>query len=159
MKYFKKLVGERIYLSPMCIEDAEKYVIDFSENLDGNDKLNIVSDTIAYRFRARSGADQDNNVFYNDIPAAGEEASYHFVETTFDELKEREFIIPVNNKAFYVELINIVNEDFDLDALNAAADAMRPIDQGGEGITISTTTAWAPFEARIARTPYIMVED
>ena len=26
MKYFKKLVGEGIYLSPMCIDDAEKYV-------------------------------------------------------------------------------------------------------------------------------------
>lgn len=26
MKYFKKLMGERIYLSPMCVEDAEKYV-------------------------------------------------------------------------------------------------------------------------------------
>ncbi|MBP3708035.1 MAG: GNAT family N-acetyltransferase [Clostridia bacterium] len=26
MKYYKKLVGDRIYLSPMCIEDAEKYV-------------------------------------------------------------------------------------------------------------------------------------
>lgn len=26
MKYFKKLVGERIYLSPMCIEDAPKYL-------------------------------------------------------------------------------------------------------------------------------------
>ena len=26
MKYFKKLVGERIYLSPMSIEDAETYV-------------------------------------------------------------------------------------------------------------------------------------
>ena len=26
MKYFKKLIGERIYLSPMCIDDAEKYV-------------------------------------------------------------------------------------------------------------------------------------
>ena len=26
MKYFKKLVGERIYLSPINIEDAEKYV-------------------------------------------------------------------------------------------------------------------------------------
>ena len=26
MKYFKKLVGERIYLSPLCVEDAEKYV-------------------------------------------------------------------------------------------------------------------------------------
>lgn len=26
MKYFKKLVGEKLYLSPMNIEDAEKYV-------------------------------------------------------------------------------------------------------------------------------------
>ena len=26
MKYFKKLVGERIYLSPVNVEDAEKYV-------------------------------------------------------------------------------------------------------------------------------------
>ena len=26
MKYFKKLIGERIYLSPLSLEDAEKYV-------------------------------------------------------------------------------------------------------------------------------------
>ncbi len=26
MKYYRKLIGDRIYLSPMCIEDAEKYV-------------------------------------------------------------------------------------------------------------------------------------
>ena len=26
MKYYKKLIGERIYLSPMNVEDAEKYV-------------------------------------------------------------------------------------------------------------------------------------
>lgn len=26
MGYYKKIVGERIYLSPMCVEDAEKYV-------------------------------------------------------------------------------------------------------------------------------------
>lgn len=26
MKYFKKLIGERIYLSPLCLEDAEQYV-------------------------------------------------------------------------------------------------------------------------------------
>ena len=25
MKYFKKLIGERIYLSPLCIEDAEQF--------------------------------------------------------------------------------------------------------------------------------------
>ena len=26
MKYFKKIVGERLYLSPMNVEDAETYV-------------------------------------------------------------------------------------------------------------------------------------
>ena len=31
MKYFKKLVGEKIYLSPMNMEDAEKYVECFSD--------------------------------------------------------------------------------------------------------------------------------
>lgn len=134
-------------------EDAEKYVIDFSENLDGNDKLNIVSDSIAYRFRVRSGADTDPNVFYNDTFASNWTPEHHFVETTFDELKEMEFILPENGKYFYVELINIVNEDFDLDALNAAADALA------EEVNITTTAAWQPFEDRIARTPYVIVED
>ena len=46
-----------------------------------------------------------------------------------------------------------VNEDFDLEALNDAADAIA------ESISVTTTADWAPFEARIARTPYIMVED
>lgn len=37
MKYFRKVEGERIYLSPMCIEDAEKYTEWFSDrsNTDG----------------------------------------------------------------------------------------------------------------------------
>lgn len=26
MSYYKKIVGDRIYLSPMCVEDADKYV-------------------------------------------------------------------------------------------------------------------------------------
>lgn len=30
MKYFRKVEGNRIYLSPMCVEDAEKYVKWFS---------------------------------------------------------------------------------------------------------------------------------
>ncbi|MCF7794644.1 MAG: GNAT family N-acetyltransferase [Candidatus Cloacimonetes bacterium] len=25
MKYYKKLIGEKVYLSPICVEDAEKY--------------------------------------------------------------------------------------------------------------------------------------
>lgn len=37
MKYFKKLVGEKIYLSPINIEDTEKYTYWFSDfkNTDG----------------------------------------------------------------------------------------------------------------------------
>lgn len=37
MKYFKKVEGEKVYLSPMSIEDAEKYTIWFSNrnNTDG----------------------------------------------------------------------------------------------------------------------------
>ena len=31
MKYFKKLVGERVYLSPMNIDDAETYVKWFND--------------------------------------------------------------------------------------------------------------------------------
>lgn len=31
MKYFRKIEGERIYLSPMCIDDAEKYTEWFSD--------------------------------------------------------------------------------------------------------------------------------
>ena len=44
MKYYKKLVGERIYLSPMSIEDAEKYVEWFSDfkMTDGIEKSNRI---------------------------------------------------------------------------------------------------------------------
>lgn len=31
MSYYKKIVGDRIYLSPMCIDDAEKYVEWFTD--------------------------------------------------------------------------------------------------------------------------------
>ena len=31
MRYYKKLVGEKIYLSPLNVEDAEKYVEWFTD--------------------------------------------------------------------------------------------------------------------------------
>ena len=31
MKYFKKIVGDNLYLSPVCMEDAEEYVKWFSD--------------------------------------------------------------------------------------------------------------------------------
>ena len=45
MKYYKKLIGERIYLSPVNIEDAEKYVewfCDFSTT-DGIGKSSSIT--------------------------------------------------------------------------------------------------------------------
>lgn len=140
-------------------EDAFKFKIDFSENLDDNEDLKMVSDTVLYRYRRRSGSDeQGNNIFYNDVAASNAEDGNHFIETTFDALADKEFVIPETGDpnadstgTFYVEIINVVNEDFDLGALNDAADALA------SDISISNQTAWAPFEARIARTPYIKV--
>ena len=39
MKYFKKLVGERVYISPMNVEDAEtlKAVLSLTSNLKSNE--------------------------------------------------------------------------------------------------------------------------
>lgn len=44
MKYFKKIVGERVYLSPICVEDAEIYTSwlndsDIAEGLGVADKV------------------------------------------------------------------------------------------------------------------------
>ena len=129
--------------------DAYKFKIDFSENLDENDKLNILSDNVAYRFRIRQKGDVVENIFLNDKP--GDNNGGDFILTTFDELKDIEFEMSKDNECYYVEVINIVNEDFDLDALNAAAAAVA------EEQTLSTTTAWAPYEARISRTEYRQV--
>lgn len=51
MKYYKKLVGERIYLSPMNVEDAEKYVEWFCDfkMTDGIGKSSDVVTTDAER--------------------------------------------------------------------------------------------------------------
>ena len=131
-------------------EAALKFKIDFSENLDENEELNMVSDTVLYRFRQRIGSDVEGTpVYYNDSSVGGN----GFIETTFDELKDLEFTIPSIGSYFYVEVINIVNEDFDIDALNDAADALA------EEVNLTTTGAWLPYEERIARTPYIIVED
>ena len=145
--------GRKVIIRSYRDEDADKYTINFADNLDAGE-LNILSDSILYRVRARSGSDeQDVNVFYNDTFASNWEAQNHFVETTFDELKELELTLPNVGTYFYVEIINLVNEDFDINALNDAADALA------EEVSISTQTAWAPYEARIARTPYIIIED
>lgn len=130
--------------------NANIFKIDFSENLDENDNLKILSDKIAFRFRKRqvSGADIDQNIYLNDMPADGANEEFEF--TTFEELKDMNFEMRAFGQSnyYYVEMINIVNEDFDLDALNTAARAVN------EEYSLATTEAWAPYEARISRTPY-----
>lgn len=45
MKYYKKLIGERIYLSPLNIEDSEKYLEWFS-NFSTTDGIGKSSEVI-----------------------------------------------------------------------------------------------------------------
>ena len=45
MKYFKKIVGERLYLSPMNVEDAETYV-NWLNNRDVSDNLGMTANVV-----------------------------------------------------------------------------------------------------------------
>ena len=45
MKYFKKIVGERLYLSPMNVEDAETYV-NWLSNRDVTDNLGMTASVV-----------------------------------------------------------------------------------------------------------------
>lgn len=135
--------------------DAYKFKIDFSENLDANDNLNILSDKIAYRFRKRVKDEVAvENIFYNDAPASNWEDNTDFILTTFDELKDLELTIPEDREYFYVEMINIVNEDFSLEDLNADAAALA-----GDENNFPDVTNWVnKWEPKISRTPYRYVE-
>ncbi len=65
MKYYKKLVGDRIYLSPMSIEDAEKYVewfCDFSMT-DGIKKSASIMTTEAEREWLEKSLKNNNMTF------------------------------------------------------------------------------------------------
>lgn len=126
-------------------DNAYAYQIDFSDNLiDG--ELDKVSDQIAYRFRQRVGQDVGAaNIFLNDTAPNNWSEGSHFKLGTYDELKDMIFTIPMDNEYFYVELINIVNEDFNLDELNAATEE-TPLG-----------TSWTAWDARVARTPYVLV--
>ena len=65
MKYFKKLIGERIYLSPMNIEDAEKYVEWLSDfrTSDGTGKSANLLTVEAERKWIESTLDSNEMVF------------------------------------------------------------------------------------------------
>ena len=129
-------------------ENAYEFKVDFSENIvDG--ALDKVSDKIAYRFRQRQGQDVGSaNIFINDIAPSNWSEGLHFKLGTYEELKDVVFTIPKDNEYYYVEVINIVNEDFSLDELNDAADAVA---------ASSLSTAWLDWEPRISRTPYVLV--
>ena len=48
MRYFKKLEGEKVYLSPIAIEDAEQYTYWFN-NLDLTDKIGKSSEMMTIK--------------------------------------------------------------------------------------------------------------
>lgn len=147
-------------------DNARLFEIDFSENLDNQGNLKMVSDKVAYRFRRRVGGDSGStNIFVNDEPAVNWTNDFVLVdsyeeipalEIPFEEIIDNETgqVVGSNdhyNDYFYCEIINIVNEDFDLVALNNAASEVKRNN--------ALTRWWEDYEPRIARTPYYRVQN
>ena len=75
MKYFKKIVGERLYLSPMNVEDAETYVKwlndrSVSDNLGATSSVGTVPNEIEY-IKNKKGNDYDFSIVLNDDTLIG----------------------------------------------------------------------------------------
>lgn len=87
MKYFKKLVGERIYLSPVNVEDAEKYVEWFCDfkMTDGIGKSSSIMSVEAEREWL------ENNLKNNDF-------NFSIVDLESDELLGNCGIMNINQK-------------------------------------------------------------
>ena len=75
MKYFKKIVGERLYLSPMNIEDAETYVKwmndrKVTDNLGNTKSVCRVPGEKEY-IESRKSSDYDFSIVLNDDTLIG----------------------------------------------------------------------------------------
>ena len=75
MKYFKKIAGERLYLSPMNVEDAETYVKwlnsrDVSDNLGLTSSVGRVPGEKEY-IESKKGNDYDFSIVLNDDTLIG----------------------------------------------------------------------------------------
>ena len=70
MKYFKKIVGERLYLSPMNVEDAEAYTKwmnsrDVTDNLNNTCRVCTVEIERTY-IASKTSTDYDFSIVLND---------------------------------------------------------------------------------------------
>ena len=75
MKYFKKIVGERLYLSPMNVEDAETYVKwlsdrRVSDNLGMTSSVGTIPGEKEY-IESRKGNSYDFSIVLNDDTLIG----------------------------------------------------------------------------------------
>jgi len=75
MKYFKKIVGERLYLSPMNVEDAETYVKWMSDrtvtdNLGNTSRICTLPGEKEY-IESRKSSDYDFSIILNDDTIIG----------------------------------------------------------------------------------------
>lgn len=76
MKYFKKVIGERIYLSPMNVEDAEKYMTwmcdrSVSDNLGNTRMFNTIEGEKDWILNAGKNGDVNFAIVKNDDTLLG----------------------------------------------------------------------------------------
>lgn len=119
---------------------AYSFKIDFSENLEDG-QLKMISDKVAYRFRKRRGSDFGaEHIFEND-----QNLTDFILVDSYEDIPNIEVL---DDGYYYAEIINIVNEDFDLDDLNVKASA-----QGSEWYNQYEN------KGRVSRTPYYTFVD
>lgn len=100
MKYYKKLVGDRIYLSPMCIEDAEKYVEWFCD------------------FRMTDGVGSSSKVMNNimlNVKSFNERAIACYKKVGFKEFGRRRESYFLNGKYYDDIQMDILSREFEGD--------------------------------------------
>ena len=141
-------------------DDAYTFDIDFSDNLDEDNNLKMVSDAVAYRFRKRVGGTSniEKGIFANDIPADGYEKGNKFtLVNSYAEIPQ--FVAQENNAVYYCEVINIVNEDIEA-FMGDAEGAVEGLNVSAEAVVenIADDRWWNVYAPRIARTPYFTVE-
>lgn len=117
MKYYKKLQGERIYLSPLNIEDAEKYVEFFSDfsTTDGFGNSHELMSVESERARISKSLENCNY-------------SFSIVKNDNDELIGGIKLVNINQRCRTCDIAIIIGKEenrnmgYGKDALNLALD-------------------------------------
>ena len=81
MKYFKKIAGERLYLSPMNVEDAETYV-NWLNNRGVSDNLGMTASVVRVPgekeyIESKKSSDYDFSIVLNDDTIIGNISLMH----------------------------------------------------------------------------------